>query len=282
MKNKLNSKLFERVKSAGKRLTGKTYGLAAFIGVNDFTFKGYCSEARESNLWPLLPSILEAFPAISREWLYFNEGEMLRAETTPDSDAAGGGKAPAPPAEPEMRGKLRLHPGYPDDPLGRIQMLTNARGFDALELQSVFGVDFKELKPFVARYVAARREREAWLAAGGREEDVPEGLPPIPEEWLDFFWRRYGPCPQWIRYGGGNTWGPLVTPRPGADGTERLRGELDALRAETERLRGELEEARAHAVRLEALHGERARHEADGGALALSPPAATSMRHGPA
>lgn len=267
--------LYERILKLVSVISGNSQTkFAKSLGLAQTTFIGYLSEnGQEKIRVSLLERILRTYPQVSRAWLFLGEGEMF-------GDARDAPKPP--PAEPEMRGKLRLHPGYPDDPLGRIQMLTNARGFDALELQSVFGVDFKELKPFVARYVAARREREAWLAAGGREEDVPEGLPPIPEEWLDFFWRRYGPCPQWIRYGGGNTWGPLVTPRPGADGTERLRGELDALRAETERLRGELEEARAHAVRLEALHGERARHEADGGAPALSPPAAMSMRHGPA
>ena len=272
MKNRLDSKLFERVKTASKRLTGKTYGIASIIGVNELTFKGYCSEAREGNLWPLLPAILAAFPELSREWLYFDEGEMLISESTPDSSSA----------RSEMRGKLRLHPGYHDDPLGRIEMLTNVRGSSALELQEVFGVDLKELKPFVARYDKARRAWDVWRAAGGREEDVPDvELPRIPEDWLDYFWRHYGPSPHWVLYGGGeHGWSALVRPRPGMAEAERLRGEVVALREEADRLRREVADAREKNARLEAKLEERTQPDQSGGSRAPSPPDATSMQPG--
>ena len=237
MENRLDSKLFD--------------GLARVIGVNELTFKGYCSESREGNLWPLLPAILAAFPEISREWLYFNEGEMLQSDE----------EAPPSAAPTEMRGKLRLHPGYHYDPLGRIEMLTNVRGSIAAELQAVFGVDLKELKPFVARYNNARQAWDAWRAAGSREEDVPDvELPQIPEDWLDYFWRHYGPSPQWVLYGGGDHgWSALVRPHPGMAETERLRGELSAIKEEAQRLRDEadrlrqaLADAREKNARLEA------------------------------
>ena len=355
MENRLDSKLFERVKVASKRLTGKTYGLARVIGVNELTFKGYCSESREGNLWPLLPAILAAFPEISREWLYFNEGEMLQSDEEASPSATptemrgkmrmypgyhcdppgmqlyerllqlvsaisgnsqtkfakslgmaqttflgylsetgqskirvsfldqilntypqirrewlyfGEGEMLQSDKEvsssatpPEIRGKLRLHPGYHYDPLGRIEMLTNVRGSIAAELQAVFGVDLKELKPFVARYNNARQAWDAWRAAGSREEDVPDvELPQIPEDWLDYFWRHYGPSPQWVLYGGGDHgWSALVRPHPGMAETERLRGELSAIKEEAQRLRDEavrlrqaLADAREKNARLEA------------------------------
>ena len=279
MENRLDSKLFERVKAASKRLTGKTYGIASAIGVNELTFKGYCSESREGNLWPLLPVILAAFPKISREWLYFNEGEMFVAESTPESS----------PDHPEMRGKLRLHPGYHYDPLGRIEMLTNVRGSIAAELQAVFGVDLKELKPFVARYNNARQAWDAWRAAGSREEDVPDvELPQIPEDWLDYFWRHYGPSTSWIVYGDGQGAGEaLVKPRPGMAETERLRGELAAIKEETQRLRDEvgwlrqaLADAREKNARLEAILEERTQPDKNERNRAPSPPAANSMQPG--
>ncbi|WP_240825614.1 hypothetical protein [Desulfovibrio sp. UIB00] len=47
------------------------------------TFSGYLNEQRQHNLWPLLPQILEAFPRLSRHWLYFGEGPMLIGQGVP-------------------------------------------------------------------------------------------------------------------------------------------------------------------------------------------------------
>ncbi|WP_279086488.1 hypothetical protein, partial [Bilophila wadsworthia] len=44
------------------------------------TFNGYLSEKRQDNLWPLLPKILVLYPELSRDWLYFGEGQMLKAD----------------------------------------------------------------------------------------------------------------------------------------------------------------------------------------------------------
>lgn len=41
------------------------------------TFQGYLNEKRQDNLWPILPKILELFPRLSRQWLYFGEGPMF-------------------------------------------------------------------------------------------------------------------------------------------------------------------------------------------------------------
>ncbi|WP_300786112.1 hypothetical protein [uncultured Desulfovibrio sp.] len=219
-----------------------------------------------------MEQVLNAYPQIRREWLYFGEGEMLHA----DED----GRTSATPAE--MRGKLRLHPGYHDDPLGRIEMLVNVRGSSALELQTVFGAGYKELKPFVARYYNARQALAAWRAAGSREEDVPAvELPRIPEEWLDHFWRHYGPSPHWILYGGGERdWAALLEPRPGMAETERLRGELAALREEAERLRQALVDAHARLGGLEATLEERTPPDTGGGDHAPLPPDANAMPSG--
>lgn len=69
--------LFERI-----RQIIDFYGLseakaADALGYHPRTFNGYMSLTRQDNLWPLLPKILELFPQVSRDWLYFEEGEMV-------------------------------------------------------------------------------------------------------------------------------------------------------------------------------------------------------------
>lgn len=273
--------LYERLLQLVSIISGNSQTkFAKSLGMAQTTFLGYLSETGQSKIRvSFLDQILNTYPQIRREWLYFGEGEMLQS-----------GEDVLPSAMPtEMRGKLRLHPGYHYDPLGRIEMLTNVRGSSALELQAVFGVDLKVLKPFVARYDKARRAWDAWRAAGSREEDVPDvELPQIPEDWLDYFWRHYGPSPHWVLYGGGeHSWSALVKPRPGMAEAERLRGELAAvkeemqrLREEDDRLRQELADAREKNARLEASLEERIPSDKSEGLRALSPPAANSMQPG--
>lgn len=76
-------KLFQRVQKASIHLTGTKYGLHEDAGVKLPTFKGYFSDKRESNLWPLLPKILAANKRLSRQWLYFEEGPMLMPKGEP-------------------------------------------------------------------------------------------------------------------------------------------------------------------------------------------------------
>lgn len=68
--------LYERVKTVAKHFSGSDKALAERLGVRQNTFSYYLTLKSQNNLWPLLPRILELFPDVSREWLYFGEGEM--------------------------------------------------------------------------------------------------------------------------------------------------------------------------------------------------------------
>lgn len=287
--------LYERIRYLTEKKEVSFAKLARDLGIPHQTFHQWLKPGSQRNIWEHLPKIMELFPDVRPAWLYMGELPVFRqdmpGQTPPlegegTSDRTETGSAPIP---TEMRGKLRLHPGYHYDPLGRIEMLTNVRGSSAAELQAVFGVDLKELKPFVARYYNARQAWDAWRAAGSREEDVPDvELPQIPEDWLDYFWRHYGPSPQWVLYGGGeNSWSALVRPHPGMAETERLRGELSAIKEEAQRLRDEadrlrqaLADAREKNARLEATLEERTPPDKNEGNRVPSPPAANSMRPG--
>ena len=288
--------LYERIRYLAEKKGVSFAKLAKELGIPQQTFHQWLKPGSQRNIWEHLPKIIEIFPDIRPAWLYMGELPVFW-ENAPEQAGAAIGKnfacsveveaLPLPPSE--IRGKLRLHPGYHDDPLGRIEMLTNVRGSSALELQDVFGVDLKELKPFTARYDKARRAWDTWRAAGGREEDAPDvELPRIPEEWLDYFWRHYGPSPHWILYGGGeHSWAALVRPRPGMAELERLRGELAAvqtearrLRSEVDLLRSELADVREKNARLEGMLEERTPSDKSEGRRVPSPPDANSMQPG--
>ena len=69
--------LYQRVRNIATSIAGSDVKMGTALGLNPRTFSGYLKESREHNLWPLLPKILEVYPQVSREWLYFDEGEML-------------------------------------------------------------------------------------------------------------------------------------------------------------------------------------------------------------
>ena len=71
--------LFQRVKLLAKNKAGSAKSLGEALGLSQSRFNGYLNETRQNNLWPLLPSILELYPDVSRDWLYFGEGEMIAA-----------------------------------------------------------------------------------------------------------------------------------------------------------------------------------------------------------
>ena len=71
--------LFNRVIELAKKKEGSIKGLAEKLGMLRQTFNGYLCESRQDNLWPLLPRLLDMYPDVSREWLYFGEGEMFSA-----------------------------------------------------------------------------------------------------------------------------------------------------------------------------------------------------------
>lgn len=74
--------LFERVKLIAKHFAGSDKALATQLGLKQPTFFGYLNEKRQDTLYPLLPKILELYPHVRRDWLYFGEGEMT-GETGP-------------------------------------------------------------------------------------------------------------------------------------------------------------------------------------------------------
>lgn len=77
--------LFLRVKKISQNFCGTPTVLAKQLGLQPPTFLGYLNEKRQDNLWPLLPKILELLPQVSRTWLYFGEGEMLKTDMTTTS-----------------------------------------------------------------------------------------------------------------------------------------------------------------------------------------------------
>lgn len=79
--------LFKRVKKVASEIAGSEVKMATALGIHPRTLNGYLKESREDNLWPILPAILQEYPQVSREWLYFDEGEMY----------GGGGKKPPTP-----------------------------------------------------------------------------------------------------------------------------------------------------------------------------------------
>lgn len=74
--------LFQRVKILAKSKAGSVKALAEKLGKGQSRFNAYLNEQRQNNLWPLLPQILELFPDVSRDWLYFGEGEMIASSPT--------------------------------------------------------------------------------------------------------------------------------------------------------------------------------------------------------
>ena len=74
--------LFQRVRTLAKTKEGSAKKLGELLGKSQPVFQGYLNETRQNNLWPLLPQILELYPDVSRDWLYFGEGEMLSASPT--------------------------------------------------------------------------------------------------------------------------------------------------------------------------------------------------------
>jgi hypothetical protein len=73
--------LYERVDEIIRRLARSRTNLAKQLNIKQTTFNSWFSPDRQSHLLPVLFRILELYPHLSRMWLFFGEGEMLRAET---------------------------------------------------------------------------------------------------------------------------------------------------------------------------------------------------------
>ena len=73
--------LFERVDELTKRLAKSRTSLARQLDIKQTTFNSWFSRERQDYLLPILFKILELYPHISREWLFFGEGAMFKSET---------------------------------------------------------------------------------------------------------------------------------------------------------------------------------------------------------
>lgn len=69
--------LFERVKYLLFNGDVSQASIARKIGVLSQSFNQWLNPKSQKNLWEHLPVILEMFPHVRREWLYFGEGEIL-------------------------------------------------------------------------------------------------------------------------------------------------------------------------------------------------------------
>ena len=72
--------LYERVDAVIKRMAKSRTHMAKQLNIKQTTFNSWFSRDRQDYLLPILFKILELYPHISREWLFFSEGEMLKTE----------------------------------------------------------------------------------------------------------------------------------------------------------------------------------------------------------
>ena len=72
--------LYERLDEIIKYMGTSRSQLSKQLKIKQTTFNGYFSMAKQEYLWPVLFKILALHPSISREWLFFGEGEMLKKE----------------------------------------------------------------------------------------------------------------------------------------------------------------------------------------------------------
>lgn len=69
--------LYERIKVLSDNVAKSQTNLASMLNMPVSTLNGYLNAKRQNNLWPLLPRILDFLPQVSRDWLYFGEGDMF-------------------------------------------------------------------------------------------------------------------------------------------------------------------------------------------------------------
>lgn len=81
MKN--NSSLYKRVLELLDFFHASKRACAKEFGINQKTLGNNLSDEGEKNLWQHLPKILEMYPRVSRQWLYFGEGPMLIGRGVP-------------------------------------------------------------------------------------------------------------------------------------------------------------------------------------------------------
>jgi len=72
--------LYERVDTLIRRMAKSRTHLAKQLNIKQTTFNSWFSQERQEHLLPVLLKILELYPHISREWLFFGEGAMVKSE----------------------------------------------------------------------------------------------------------------------------------------------------------------------------------------------------------
>lgn len=78
--------LFERVKALNAISEKGGTPLYQELGINVHTFRAYLKKDRQNNLFPLLEKILALHPEVSRNWLWFGEGQMLASSDDLDNE----------------------------------------------------------------------------------------------------------------------------------------------------------------------------------------------------
>ena len=78
--------LFERIKELNAISEKGGTPLYRELGINVHTFRAYLKKDRQNNLFPLLDKILAIHPEISRNWLWFGEGQMLASSDDLDNE----------------------------------------------------------------------------------------------------------------------------------------------------------------------------------------------------
>jgi hypothetical protein len=72
--------LYERVDALIRRMAKSRTHLARQLNIKQTTFNNWFSRERQEHLLPVLFQIQELYPHISREWLFFGEGQMVKTE----------------------------------------------------------------------------------------------------------------------------------------------------------------------------------------------------------
>jgi len=72
--------LYERVDAVVRRMAKSRTNMAKQLDVKQTTFNSWFTRDRQEYLLPVLFKILKLYPHISREWLFFGEGEMIKSE----------------------------------------------------------------------------------------------------------------------------------------------------------------------------------------------------------
>lgn len=75
--------LFERIRYISKIKGVSLAQIAKEFKLAPQTFHHWLDAKSQKNLWEHLPKIMEIFPDVRRDWLYFGEGEMLTTDSAP-------------------------------------------------------------------------------------------------------------------------------------------------------------------------------------------------------